>query len=206
MKKAIKQYKPERILILGTSDGMVQKIAQNLNLPPIEKIIYIQEIATPQEIQEARRSRVTEGKHVIPVPTFEIKKDFSGYILDPLQIFKFKGRGAKPYISEKSIIRPTFSYMGNFTISDTVFRQLTEYLAKREKAIFRVLKTRVENYGEGPSIYLEVMVEYGYNVIDAVENFKAKVIREIEKQTTMNVKSMDIVIKGIHMPEQERKE
>ena len=94
MKKAIKQYKPERILILGTSDGMVQKIAQNLNLPPIEKIIYIQEIATPQEIQEARRSRVTEGKHVIPVPTFEIKKDFSGYILDPLQIFKFKGRGA----------------------------------------------------------------------------------------------------------------
>ena len=96
--------------------------------------------------------------------------------------------------------------MGNFTISDTVFRQLTEYLAKREKAIFRVLKTRVENYGEGPSIYLEVMVEYGYNVIDAVENFKAKVIREIEKQTTMNVKSMDIVIKGIHMPEQERKE
>ena len=206
MKKAIKQYKPERILILGTSDGMVQKIAQNLNLPPIEKIIYIQEIATPQEIQEARRSRVTEGQHVIPVPTFEIKKDFSGYILDPLQIFKFKGRGAKPYISEKSIIRPTFSYMGNFTISDTVFRQLTEYLAKREKAIFRVLKTRVENYGEGPSIYLEVMVEYGYNVIDAVENFKAKVIREIEKQTTMNVKSMDIVIKGIHMPEQERKE
>ena len=206
MKKAIKQYKPERILILGTSDGMVQKIAQNLNLPPIEKIIYIQEIATPQEIQEARRSRVTEGKHVIPVPTFEIKEDFSGYILDPLQIFKFKGRGAKPYISEKSIIRPTFSYMGNFTISDTVFRQLTEYLAKREKAIFRVLKTRVENYGEGPSIYLEVMVEYGYNVIDAVENFKAKVIREIEKQTTMNVKSMDIVIKGIHMPEQERKE
>ena len=206
MKKAIKQYKPERILILGTSDGMVQKIAQNLNLPPIEKIIYIQEIATPQEIQEARRSRVTEGKHVIPVPTFEIKKDFSGYILDPLQIFKFKGRGAKPYISEKSIIRPTFSYMGNFTISDTVFRQLTEYLAKREKAIFRVLKTRVENYGEGPSIYLEVMVKYGYNVIDAVENFKAKVIREIEKQTTMNVKSMDIVIKGIHMPEQERKE
>ena len=206
MKKAIKQYKPERILILGTSDGMVQKIAQNLNLPPIEKIIYIQEIATPQEIQEARRSRVTEGKHVIPVPTFEIKKDFSGYILDPLQIFKFKGRGAKPYISEKSIIRPTFSYMGNFTISDTVFRQLTEYLAKREKSIFRVLKTIVENYGEGPSIYLEVMVEYGYNVIDAVENFKAKVIREIEKQTTMNVKSMDIVIKGIHMPEQERKE
>ena len=44
---------------------MVQKIAANIGLPPIQKTIYIDEIATPEEIQEARRSRVTEGKHVI---------------------------------------------------------------------------------------------------------------------------------------------
>ena len=74
----------------------------------------------------ARNIRVTEGKHVIPVPTFALKKDFSGYLLDPLQIFKSKGAGQKPYISEKTIIRPTFSYMGKLTISDTVFRQIIE--------------------------------------------------------------------------------
>lgn len=203
--KAIKKYKPESILILGTSDGMVEKIAENLELPKIEKIIYITEIATPEEMQEARRSRVTEGKHVIPVPTFEIKKDFSGYILDPLQIFKSKGRGNTPYISEKSIIRPTFSYLGNFTISDTVFRQITEHLAKKEKTIYKVVKTRAESYEEGPYIYLEVMVEYGYNVVESVENFKTKVIKEISKITTMDVKSIEIVIKGIHMPENNKK-
>ena len=201
MHRAIRKYKPESILILGTSDGMVQKIAANIGLPTIEKIIYITDIATPEEIQEARRSRVSEGKHVIPVPTFEIKKDFSGYILDPLQIFKSKGRGSKPYMSEKSIIRPTFSYLGNFTISDTVFRQLTEYLAKKDITIYRIVKTRIENYGEGPSIYLEVMVEYGYNVIEAVKTFKTKLIKEIEKATTMTVKAVDVVVKGIHMPE-----
>ena len=59
---------------------------------------------------------------IIPVPTFEIKKDFSGYLLDPLQIFKSKGKDAEPYIAEKSIIRPTFSYLGNFTISDSVLK------------------------------------------------------------------------------------
>jgi len=88
---AIKKYKPESIMILGTSDNMVHKIAENLGLPKISKIIRIDEIATEEEIETARRIRVTEGKHVIPVPTFEIKKDFSGYILDPLQIFKSKG-------------------------------------------------------------------------------------------------------------------
>ena len=91
--KALKKYKPDSILILGTSDGMVQKIAANLGLPPVSDTTYITDVATQKEMETARRIRVTEGKHVIPVPTFEIKKDFSGYLLDPLQIFKTKGRG-----------------------------------------------------------------------------------------------------------------
>ena len=81
--KALKKYKPESILILGTSDGMVEKIAANLGLPEISETIYITDVATEQEMQTARRIRVTEGKHVIPVPTFEIKKDFSRIFIRP---------------------------------------------------------------------------------------------------------------------------
>ena len=201
IKKAIKKYKPESILILGTSDNMVEKIAENLNLPKIEKIIYIDEIATKEEMETARRIRVTEGKHVIPVPTFEIKKDFSGYILDPLQIFKTKGRGKAPYISEKSIIRPTFSYLGNFTISDTVFRQIIEYLASKTDFIDKILKTRVEKFPEGPYIYMEVIVNYGSNIMNGLSDFKEKSKKEIEKLTTMNVQKIEIVAKGIKIPE-----
>lgn len=199
IRKAIEKYKPESILILGTSDGMVNKIAANIGLPPVEKIIYIEEIATPEEIQEARRSRVTEGKHVIPVPTFEIKKDFSGFILDPLQIFKIKSGNNKPYISEKSIIRPTFSYLGNFTISDTVFRQIIEYVAQKEPNIHNVLRTRIDNQPEGPYVYIELSVEYGENVRAVVENFKNKIIKELEKLTTMRVQTIKIVIKEMHI-------
>lgn len=199
--KAIKKYKPEGILILGTSDGMVEKIAANLGLPKIEKIVYIQDYATQEEMEEARRMRVTEGKHVIPVPTFELKKDFSGYILDPLQIFKHKGKGDKPYVAEKSMIRPTFSYMGKFTISDTVFRQIIEHIAKKEKGIYRVTKTRVSTENQVETIYLEVILMYGYNIKETLTHFREKSIREIEKYTAMTVEKMDIVAKGIQMPE-----
>lgn len=201
IKKAIKKHKPESILILGTSDGMVEKIVNNLGLPKIEKTIYIEDIATKDEMETARRIRVTQGKHVIPVPTFEIKKDFSGYILDPLQIFKTKGKGKDPYISEKSIIRPTFSYLGNFTISDTVFRQIVEYLATKTDFIDKIVKTRVTNTPEGPDIYMEVIVNYGHNIMSGLADFKEKSKKEIEKLTTMNVQKIDIVAKGIKMPE-----
>ena len=203
MQKAIRKYKPQSILILGTSDGMVQKIASNLGLPEITQTIYITDVATKQEMETARRIRVTEGKHVIPVPTFQIKKDFSGYLLDPLQIFKSKGKGKDPYISEKSIIRPTFSYLGNFTISDTVFRQIVEYLAAKTPAIYKILKLRVENYGEGVRIYMEVTVYYGFNVIDGISDFKAKTRKEIEKLTSMNVVELNVVAKNIFVPEKE---
>ncbi len=204
--KALKKYKPNSILILGTSDGMVKKIAENLSLPEISETIYITDVATEQEMQTARRIRVTEGKHVIPVPTFEIKKDFSGYLLDPLQIFKSKGKGQKPYISEKSIIRPTFSYMGKFTISDLVFRQILEYLATQTKAIHKILKTRVENYGEGVNLYMEVSIVYGYNVIDGLKSFKEKARKEIEKLTAMNVVELEVVAKNIYIPQEDSKE
>ena len=199
--KALKKYKPESILILGTSDGMVEKIAQNLGLPKISETVYITDVATEQEMETARKIRVTEGKHVIPVPTFEIKKDFSGYLLDPLQIFKLKGNGQKPYISEKSIIRPTFSYLGNFTISDNVFRQIAEHVANKLDEIHRVLKTRVDNSAEGPIIYMEVEIVYGYNVVESLKLFKQKAIREIENLTAMNVVKMDVVAKSVYMPE-----
>lgn len=198
--KAIKKHKPDKILILGTSDNMVKKIAENLGLPEISQFIYITDIATKEEMETARRMRITEGKHVIPVPTFALKKDFSGYLLDPLQIFKSKGNGAKPYISEKSIIRPTFSYLGNFTISDSVFRQIIEYMASKTQAIHKIAKTRVDTTGDGQYIYLELIICYGYNVIDSVQEFKQKITKEIEQLTAMNVQNIEIVVKGIEVP------
>lgn len=205
VQKAIKKYRPDSILILGTSDGMVDKIAANLGLPPIAERVYINEVATQEEMDTARRIRVTQGKHVIPVPTFEIKKDFSGYLLDPLQIFKSKGKNAEPYIAEKSIIRPTFSYLGNFTISDSVFKDIIVTVAKKVEGIYKVLKIRVDktqNDTAGVQLYIEVSIEYGANMMEVLRIFKKETRREIENLTAMYISNVDIVAKQIHFPEE----
>ena len=186
MTVALNKIRPESILILGTSDGMVEKIAENLGLEKPEKTIYINEVATELEMETAKRIRTT------------------GYILDPLQIFKYR-RNNEPYISEKSIIRPTFSYLGKFTISDTVFRQITEYVAKKTEGIHRVSRVRVENSVGATNIYVEVYVIFGYNIVNVLREFKQKVKKEIERLTTMNVQEVSVLAKGIHMPENNSK-
>lgn len=200
--KVIKKNKPDSILILGTSDEMVKRIAENLEFEPISETIYINDVASEEEMAMARNIRVTEGKHVIPVPTFAIKKDFSGYLLDPLQIFKSKGKGQAPYVSEKSIIRPTFSYMGNFTISDSVFKQIIECVVGKTKEIHKVTRCIIkknEEQNDGMYIYMEVIINYGYNVNEAMSGLKRKIIKEIENLTAMNVSNMDIVVKGVNL-------
>ena len=91
--------------------------------------------------------------------------------------------------------------MGNFTISDQVFRQILEYLAAQTPAIYKIVKTRVENYGDGVNLYMEVTIMYGYNVVNGLNNFKEKSKKEIEKLTAMNVVDLEVVAKNIYVPE-----
>ena len=199
MKKAFLKYRPDSILILGTSDNMVEKIRTQLGLPEFIETIYITDVATDDEIEDAKRMRTVEGKHVIPVPTFEIKKDFSGYILDPLQIFKSKGKNHNPYIAEKSIIRPTFSYMGNYQISDTVFKQIIEHISKKTDFLNKISRIRINTSPQGVSIYMEVVVNYGFNIMDSLSDFKKKCIKELENLTAMNIDNMEIIVKSLEV-------
>ncbi len=205
IQEVFRKKRPKSILILGTSDGMVQKIAANLGLPEIGETIYITDVATEEEMETARRIRVTQGKHVIPVPTFEIKKDFSGFLLDPLQIFKSTGSGNDPYIAEKSLIRPAFSYMGNFTISDTAIKQIIEIALEKVKGIYKlhraIIRKQEGGYGDGIYIYLELILDFGYNILELTENVKNRIKKEVENLTAMNVLKMEIFIKSIHFEE-----
>jgi len=52
VKDAIKIYDPEAIIILGTSNEMVGKIALMLELPEISETIRIEDVATEEEMSK----------------------------------------------------------------------------------------------------------------------------------------------------------
>ena len=118
-----------------------------------------------------------------------------------MQIFKTKGKNNKPYVAEKSIIRPTFSYLGNYKISETVFKQIIEFLSEKAEFISKINKIRIETVTGGMEIYIEVVINYGYNIVQCLGDFKKKCKREIENLTAMNVEKIEITAKSIAVPE-----
>lgn len=195
VKEAIKDYKPKSILIIATSAEMAQVISNALKLGKINEEIPIDEVATQQEIDRALQIRGKEGKHVIPVPTFEIKKTFSGYFMDALRSFNKKGK--MHFASEKTIIRPVYSYMGKFIISDLVIKDIAKYIIQKTPEVNKINSIEVLN-NEG-NLFLVVQIIVNYNDLNRqiLSKLQKEIKDEIEKLTYMNVAQVNIVLRSI---------
>ncbi len=199
VKRAIKLENPDAILILGTSLRMVETIAQVLELPELSKIIYIEDVAEKEEIERAKKMRLTEGKHVIPVPTFEIQKDFSGYFIDPLRIFRRKRKDNTLVIADKSVVRPTFSYMGDYTISNQVIYTICEHEALTIASVIKMNRLWIENKPYGILVDMALTLEYGVNLYAEASKVQRKVKDALERYTALNVLSINVLVKKIQL-------
>lgn len=197
--EALKKHRPDAILVLGTSDGMVEKIAQTLHLGVVNEKVYIQDVASELEIQQALNMRAGQGKHVIPVPSLELKKDFSGFLLDPLQIFKRKGKGHFQKMGEKSVVRPPFSYNGKYTISDYAIYQVVNHIIVNMDAMEKISRFRLNKSEDGLVMDMDVVMVYGYNLVENIKQAQNMIRRELERFAALNIREMDITAKGLVM-------
>ena len=82
----------QTLLVIGTSDKMVGTICKRLQIPAPSETVYIQDVSTTREMKKARETRIKEGKHVVPVPTIELKPHLSGVLVDlPHRLFSGTG-------------------------------------------------------------------------------------------------------------------
>jgi uncharacterized alkaline shock family protein YloU/adenylate kinase family enzyme len=192
----IRETAPESLLILGTSEKMIGRIVARLELPEPERIIYIEEITTDEERETARKQRHEMGKHIIPVPTFQLKREFSGYFLDPLRIIR-GWRGGRASVSEKTVVRPTYSYLGDYSISDKVIGDVVYHLGEKTEGVDSISKVSVENTAEGLKINISLICRFGFRIIDVARELQKLVTKSVGTMTAFHIKSVDIEIKGL---------
>jgi hypothetical protein len=197
MRAAFARCKPDAVLILGTSDGMVEKIAAVLDLGPVTERIYIEDVASPDEMDQARSTRMNQGKHVIPVPALELKKQFSGYFLDPLQIFRRKGAGEIQHVGEKTVVRPTFSYYGRYIISDYAIYQVIQHIMDAEPAIEKLTRFRTNNGPDGLFVDMDIVMLYGFPIQKVLKQVQEVIRHELDRFAGLVVRNMQIQVKSL---------
>lgn len=199
----LRKINPERIMILGTSENMVRKIAKALEIPAPARFIHIEDVASARDIEKAQYARLKEGKHIIPVPTMELKPHFKGYLIDPIKSIWRRKRVHKKGAEEdfeKSVIRPVFSYYGKLTFSDNVIMALIKNSFKKVQGIAGGSDIKIKKSNKGTNALLlnmDVSVYYGRPVKEIMGELNKAIRNEIEYITGMSVERLSIVVKDI---------
>lgn len=187
-----------RLLIIATSDKMIEKIIHRLVLPEPVKTVYITQIASKQEIKNAKKARLKYGKHIVPVPTVELKQHFSGYFADlPYNLFsrnKHQTGGAF-----RSIVRPQFSYYGSLLISDYVIEDIINLIMQKVLAVAHVnyIHVRRRSDARGISVHVELVLYYGVQIFEVSRLIQKKIKSKIEYMTAMQVNKVNISIRSL---------
>jgi len=205
--KVLRKTHIKKILLLGTSEKMVTKIALRLQLPQPQKIIHIEDIATREEIEKAVKSRTVEGKHVIPVPSIEIKKNypqiFSASMRDFFSknhFFLKKNKNISGKMIEKSIVQPEFSKKGRIEISEAALTQMVMHCVNECDAEVKVKKITIKTDNRGYRLVVLIDVPFGTQLTGKVHKLQQYIIDKIESYTGILIEEVSIIIDKISKP------
>jgi hypothetical protein len=195
--RVLQRERFRKILIIGTSERMVDKICERLQIPHPVKVIKIEDIASRDEIEKAVRSRKVEGKHVIPVPALEIRRNYPSIFYDSIRVFLKRNFGAaptRPRIYEKSVVRPEYSKRGRVSISEAALSQMVIHCVDEYDDSLRVRRLAVRSDTQGYRITIVLEVPFGTKLVSNAHALQEYIIDNIERYTGILIEEVSIVI------------
>lgn len=205
VKAALERYKPKVLMIIGTSDRMTDIVASQLGLDPISERIYIEDVTTEEERQIAAHYRLDEGEHVIPAPVGQLRRDFAGYFMDPIKQFIDKARGnaledeqkADDGPDDRTVVRPTFSYFGSFSISEQVIRDIVRIAAEKYNTHLVVVDRMSNGKQISMSVTIDVMAVRGPESVNKCIELQHDVFDALATMTAFTIESVNVRIRDI---------
>lgn len=201
MRRTLVERLPSALMILGTSDAMLSRICENLwlNQPSIK--IRIEDVTTEMERNLAKQTRLAEGKHTIPVPSMEIKHEFSGSLIEPLarlwQRFDlgsvFGSTSTQNTVDyDRTVVRPTFSTLGSYAMSDQAMKDLVSVLALKVDGVEGVVDQKVQKEPYGVILSLDLAIYYGSSTQSVLAKTQTAVSAGVELLTAINVLATNV--------------
>ena len=200
VRRALAQERFSRLLIIGTSEEMVHKIAARLGLRSPLRIIKIEDVASQDEMDAAARARETGGKHIIPVPTVEVRKEYGSLIVDSVRVLFRRRFRRKRDGFEKTIVRPDYGGKGRVSISETALRQMVQHCVAEFESEAQVLRIVVVTQGDAFILRVELSVPFGVQISGTLHGLRTYIHESIERFTGILIHEVSITITRVTEP------
>ena len=161
------------------------------------KTIKIEDIATKAEIEKAMQSRQVEGKHVIPVPALEIRRNYPSIFYDSVRVFLRRSFGtgvSLPKIYEKAVVRPEYTKRGRVAISEAALSQMVVHCVDEYDPAVKVKRLAIRDDTQGYRITVVLEVPFGTKLASNAHALQEFIVDNIERFTGILVAEVNIVI------------
>ena len=179
---AIQQGEFDKILLLGTSEKMIRRNCETLNIPQPVRFVKIEDIATEDEIALAIHDRKTYGKHIIPLPIIEVKQAYPRMVAKAVQVWcqrslKIFGP-ARAF--DKTVVRPRYHKHGDITISESALAQMLLHCIKEKAPGMEIRKIKLKPRSDGYDVTLRLSIPYGIEVAASTHALQHYIIDQIK--------------------------
>jgi adenylate kinase family enzyme len=189
------------VLIVGTSDRMVKKIAARLQLPLPAKIIHIEDFVSQEDIETALRTRRVEGKHVIPLPSIEVKRGYPNIYLSPISVLRpSMAQGpiqSIPVLHEKSLVRPSYSIPQKSHISELALSLMVKNCVTEFSGSYKVNRIDVKDTEAGYRLVIFIVLDLGTDLEKKITELRQYITDNIEKYTGILIEEVNIIIDNV---------
>jgi hypothetical protein len=194
VQQALEKEKFRSILIIGISDKMIERIVDRLGLPSPEETIYIEDIATEEDITRAKEVRKSHGKHVIPVPMIEVRQDPAHRVLDSIKLFleRHPLHFWKKKVVEKTIVQPPFFRRGRLSISRAALSQMVVHCVQEYSENLAVDKIIIDAVTEGYRIEVKLSFPFSMSIPDTLAGLQEYIIMNIERYSGIHIDKLDL--------------
>ena len=172
VKRSIVQNNIQKLLLLGTSEKMIQRIVDALQLPQPALMIPITDIRSSMEIKAAQFDREVGGRHVIPIPLMQVEQDLVKKMIAKVEkIFTAK----REQIGETTIVHPHFG-LGRVKVSEKALRKLILHSCGELPHIREFYKIKADITALPViDIELKLQISLGESIHDIVGTIQTKI-------------------------------
>ncbi len=198
----IAAIRPRRVLVLGTSARMVQLITRRLALPAPHRYLHIEEIASRAEIDAARAARESEGKHIIPVPPVEVRRDYAHMAIDAIRIFWQRGvLRNKGMVFEKTEV--IGGSRGAVSVSEAALTQMVAHCLHEHDPSLRLARVIVSKSTGAWALEVIVDVPSGAAAGPGLHDLRELIMSSLQRYAGLVLSQVDVTV-GSLLPDADR--
>jgi hypothetical protein len=187
----------KQLLILGTSDKMVHRIAENLHLSKISRILYLNKFVTPDDVKRAVHSRKRNGHHVIPASEVEVQKRYPSIFIKPIRLFSLFKRST---ISDKvSVVKPQFSQNRKVVLTESALHNIVRMVIRGIDSSLIVKKVKYTRSQSGfYSFLIALSVPAERRLSLSIGPLQRKLHTELQKHSSLLIDEVRLLVKEMH--------